>query len=189
MVMNCKRARLHIALHVGDDLDAAGVVELDRHLAACADCRDYTAQFAGPLDSLHGNIVKPGELQDSLWPELLDKLPARPGNRILEFNGWWIALAVSAACLAILMFWQDERRRRFTSDSGSIVGASSNSFPTARPAGGAPSGERSVGRVPSSQPNFPSVAVGLLPQPNPQGGPQPRICPENPQLPSFFEAF
>lgn len=118
--MNCKRARLHIALDVGDDLDSSAAAELERHLAECAECRDYRRCAAGTLDSLHDETAEaPGELQDSLWPDLLEKLPPRPG-RVPDFNGWWVALAVSAACVAILMFWQEETDRSLVAGTQAV---------------------------------------------------------------------
>lgn len=126
--MNCKRARLHIALRVGDDLDHAGTAELDGHLTGCADCRAHLGRVESNLHPLHERSGEnPTDLRDSLWPDLLEKLPPRPGSRMPEFNGWWVALAVSAACAAILLFWQDESQ----SGRWDLAAHNRSSFPVA----------------------------------------------------------
>ncbi|MFQ5732376.1 MAG: zf-HC2 domain-containing protein, partial [Planctomycetaceae bacterium] len=71
-MMNCKRARLNIALRVGDDLDREGAAELDGHLARCADCREHLNRVESSLHPLYErNGEDPAVVQDSLWPDLL----------------------------------------------------------------------------------------------------------------------
>jgi hypothetical protein len=107
--MNCKRAKLHIALLVGDDLEDAAKAELHDHLRECAPCREYHQSMTAvpsPFEDLEERTVL--SQHDSLWPGLLDRLPSKPGARVHDFNGWWAALAVGVACFAIALFWNDE---------------------------------------------------------------------------------
>jgi hypothetical protein len=109
--MNCKRAKLHIALLIGDDLDEDAQAELREHLRECAPCREYHAGMADAPQFLHDIGGPVLQSHDSLWPDLLDKLPPRPGLRLHEFHGWWAAaVAVVVAFLAIGLFWNDEAR-------------------------------------------------------------------------------
>lgn len=110
--MNCKRARLQIALCVGGDLESDDCRELRQHLSSCEHCREQYDQMKSGVATLqerHEN-EDPYSLSDSLWPDLLQRLPARPGRGIPEFNGWWAALAVCVACVALLSFWNRETR-------------------------------------------------------------------------------
>jgi len=109
--MNCKRAKLHIALLIGDDLEDAAQAELHEHLRECAPCREYhegMIAVPSPFEDLEERTALPQH--DSLWPGLLDRLPSQPGLRLHDFNGWWAALAVAVACFAIALFWNDEAR-------------------------------------------------------------------------------
>ena len=106
--MNCKRAQLYIALRVGDDLDDAALSELRGHLKQCPPCGVYAQRMITPLQDCELRSAEP--LQDSLWPDLFEKLPPRPGRRTPDFHGWWAASAVVVACFAIGLFWHDEAR-------------------------------------------------------------------------------
>lgn len=109
--MNCKQARILIALWVGDDLDEDAEVELDRHVAGCSACHEHFRRMQHSVQRLHDPDVSPEyRIHDSLWPSLACRLPDRPGGRVADYNGWWVALAVSAACVAIVLFSIDRSR-------------------------------------------------------------------------------
>ena len=103
--MNCKKAKSHVALLIGQDLEPAVAEELRNHLDQCGDCHDHYRQMASCLEVLQTPEVEawntPG---DSLWPQLSVRLAARPANRKPHrYSGWAPSLAVAAACTA--MFW------------------------------------------------------------------------------------
>lgn len=106
--MHCKRAKLEIALWVGDDLDGNASDELKHHLSECAPCRQHRDRLKSSLKPLHdSDAASMFSINDSLWPNLLTQLPKRPADsEPSEFNGWLPALAVCAACLAIMTFWR-----------------------------------------------------------------------------------
>ena len=109
--MNCRRAKLEIALWVGDDLDSRATDGLKRHLTECAPCRTHWQKLKlglKPLQNSGSSVMF--SIDDSLWPSLLTQLPDRPAEpQPTEFNGWLPAVAVCAACLAIVAFWQQNR--------------------------------------------------------------------------------
>ena len=108
--MNCKRVRLEIALWVGNDLDGSAIEGLQRHLSECSKCRQHWEKLKSSLMRLKDPVVSGARaMHDSVWPGLLARLPARGGDpQPVQFNGWLPALAVIAASVAIVAFWQNE---------------------------------------------------------------------------------
>lgn len=106
--MNCRRAKLEMALWVGDDLDDGAVTGLKQHLAGCKCCHSHWKQLKQCLKPLHdsGETSLPS-LHESVWPELLPQL-SKPSHepRPVEFNGWIPAIAVLMTCTAITLFWE-----------------------------------------------------------------------------------
>ena len=99
-MMNCKRAKLSIALAVGNDLDDAAAGELQQHLAGCTSCRMHRRELESSLGALQ--TPPDSELfaaQDSVWPTVLGRLPSRREQR---FNGWIPAAALAAAALMMI---------------------------------------------------------------------------------------
>jgi hypothetical protein len=99
-MMNCKRARLSIALAVGNDLDGAAETQLQQHLAGCTSCRTHRRELESSLGALQ---APPDEevfaSHDSVWPALLARLPSMREQR---FNGWIPAAALAAAVLMMI---------------------------------------------------------------------------------------
>lgn len=117
MTMNCKRAKLLIALWVGDDLTPDAEADLNRHVAECSCCNAHFQQMRHSVERLQDpGLSDEYRIHDSLWPDLASRLPPRPGSRIADFNGWWVATAVTVACFAIFAFSIDQSRsaRRLT---------------------------------------------------------------------------
>lgn len=105
--MNCKHARTMIALLVGQDLDDAADHTLQKHMAACEECRSQAARMTTALRVLRDAEDVPAfSRQSSLWPSIARHVEARRATGLAEqFNGWVPALAVMAAGLLIAVFW------------------------------------------------------------------------------------
>jgi len=104
--MNCKRAKLQIALSVGSDLDKVRERELKRHLAKCPPCRNYRVKLKQSLQVLHEpRVVSQPSVKESIWPRLEGRLRARSANQSLSrFNGWIAGGAVAAACCVLVAY-------------------------------------------------------------------------------------
>ncbi len=103
--MNCKRANAEIALWVGNDLDESAERSLRRHLAKCPGCRKHWRKMKASLRMLQENDEDLSETRDiSLWPRLSVALATAEEQNAhgSRFNGWVPALAVAAACLAMI---------------------------------------------------------------------------------------
>lgn len=108
--MNCKTAQHQMALAVGEDLSPTESQELQGHLQGCSKCQKTWEQqqhgFAA-LQRSRNQEVRPKS--DSVWPALATRLREREAQSPRgEFNGWFAALAVTAACVLIFVFSQDQ---------------------------------------------------------------------------------
>ena len=120
--MNCKRARTEIALWAGDDLDEQIAGPLKRHVAICAECREYRRQMVSSVHVLQEpQRPRAAKLHDSVWPGLAGRLPSpdetRRGDRL---NRWLPAVAVAVACLAVIAFTSEADPRRQDLNGGLI---------------------------------------------------------------------
>ncbi|MBL8849286.1 MAG: hypothetical protein JNG89_06360 [Planctomycetaceae bacterium] len=105
--MNCRQARIDLALCVGEDLpEAARRESLRQHVAQCPGCRAHYKRLRGMqrvLESSDRNRTY--DVGGSLWPQLsnrirrLDESPG-PASR---FNGWLPFVAVTAACAMLVV--------------------------------------------------------------------------------------
>lgn len=108
--MNCKTAQHQMALAVGEDLSPAESQELQGHLQGCSKCQKTWEQqqhgFA-VLQRSRNQEARPKS--DSVWPALANRLREREAQSPRgEFNGWFAALAVTAACVLVFVFSQDQ---------------------------------------------------------------------------------
>ncbi len=108
--MNCRRAQSDIALWAGNDLDEAGLADLQVHLEACPECRKYLTQMQALLQLVdncplrdEADEASQAAVEDSLWPSLSTKLVSLPASRYDRFNGWIPAVAVAAVCFAMVL--------------------------------------------------------------------------------------
>lgn len=110
--MNCESARNQIALWVGGDLEAADILPLERHVAVCPNCRQTWQDFQSSHEALASlRTIKPAEKPmpagngaGSLWPSVARRLARRqPQIQRPRFNGWLPGLAVSVACVAVMV--------------------------------------------------------------------------------------
>ena len=135
--MNCKRARIDIALLVGNDLDAPTQQQLERHLANCPHCRDHRHSLTATMQSLQGDPLEPIRT-GSLWPRLEQQLARREAAWSgARFNGWVPAMAVAAAWIVLLVFLQSPPPNRHFLESSPMVPTAAG-FESAYPASGRP---------------------------------------------------
>lgn len=117
--MNCRQAKSELALWVGGDLTESSALELERHVAVCPSCRTVreglsashtalqtvAARTAGPAqeECTRREANRPRPTSDSsIWPAVSARISRSEQSRSQRFNGWVPAMAVSAACVAIL---------------------------------------------------------------------------------------
>lgn len=105
--MNCRQAKSDIALWIGGDLpDRARREELRRHVSACPGCRKYYKRLKGTLRVLeHADREQTYDASDSVWPELSRRIErqSQSGGRRARFNGWFPFVAMTAACIALVV--------------------------------------------------------------------------------------
>lgn len=139
--MKCKTAIYQMALAVGEDLTAAEIQELQRHLQDCSNCQQTWEQhqrgFAA-LQHSRTNEVRPKS--DSVWPTVSHRLRERAAApQQGEFNGWIAALAVTAACVVLFVFSLEDspslvvRRQPGVSSGGTMVTSPEGSGQAVRP--------------------------------------------------------
>lgn len=104
--MNCKQAQQDIALLVGHDLDdPLDRDDVKRHVATCPDCRQYFRRMKGALKVLsQADAPETYKSTGSLWPELASRIHDRRLNGPRgRFNGWAPFVAMTAACLVLMV--------------------------------------------------------------------------------------
>jgi anti-sigma factor RsiW len=98
--MTCAEAGPLLHARLDNELDMAGLTEIDRHLAECRAC---TAQYSA-LEHLREEIAA-ADLAYTPEPSLERKLAARfPGKRVSSFGwtrSWLLAPAIGAAAMAV----------------------------------------------------------------------------------------
>lgn len=106
--MNCRKARNHIALLVGDDLSQVEAAELMVHLRVCPECATAHRELSASTDVLALCNDEPVTRdRESLWPDVrtnlmaMDAAPA-PSRRMSAGNAM-MGLAVAACILFAAM--------------------------------------------------------------------------------------
>ena len=105
--MNCKAAKIEIALAAGNDLDEHSGSALQEHLGRCPSCRQRWNDVRTALETLQVRCDISDEMPEhvTVWPQVSRRLAKMERDlRRERFNGWIPAGAVAAACLAILFF-------------------------------------------------------------------------------------
>lgn len=107
--MNCKSAQHQMALAVGEDLSPAESQQLQGHLQTCSKCqKTWEQQQRGFAVLQRSRTQEVRRKSDSVWPVLAHRLRERKTELPRsEFNGWFAALAVTAACVLIFVFSQE----------------------------------------------------------------------------------
>lgn len=110
--MNCRQAKADIALWIGEDLaDRGRREELRRHVSRCAGCRQHYRRLKGTLQVLeHADREQTYDVSDSVWPELARRIEQQsdPGSRRARFNGWFPFVAMTAACVALVVVMETQ---------------------------------------------------------------------------------
>ena len=102
--MNCKQAKTHVALLIGNDLEPAALADVRNHLGQCVSCRQHFEKLSSCLEVLQAPPRGYSPEEESLWPKLSVQLASpTTGQKPHRLNGWAPSLAVAAACTA--MFW------------------------------------------------------------------------------------
>lgn len=111
--MNCKQARAQSSLAAGNDLDAPAVTELQRHLAVCPDCRDFSGRMTASMNVLQefGGEFTYTESSDgdrSLWPRVAEAVSVRQPHqgRNRWFNSSVATLAIAATLMAAVSIFE-----------------------------------------------------------------------------------
>ncbi len=118
--MNCKQAKQNIALFAGNDLDPMSTRDLKRHLKECPGCVEQWERMRTSVEALQTHCPSSGPIEDSVWPEIVVRLPKQRTvrQRPNRFNGWAPSLAVVAACGLMVML------ARWNAPTGGRPGAS-----------------------------------------------------------------
>jgi anti-sigma factor RsiW len=96
----CRKWRERLALAAGGDLDPAGRIAVDRHVAGCAQCAETLAKLEETLEWLQAAHTRPipeAHLA-AVRSRVLAELDARPRRR-----WWWLALPAAVALCALLL--------------------------------------------------------------------------------------
>lgn len=124
--MNCRQARIDLALCVGEDLpDAARRESLRHHVAQCPGCRAHFKRLRGTLRVLESSDRdRTYDVGGSLWPQLshrIRRLEESPGPSS-RFNGWMPFVAVTAACAMLVVVMDLRGPAMHRSPAGPTVG-------------------------------------------------------------------
>ncbi len=100
----CKRVRRDIALWIGNDLDPARRIQVQRHIRECEPCRAHSAALKNSITLLSRVDCEAAEAgSESVWPAVearLARCRVAPGSH--RFNGWAVAAGVAAAWLIVV---------------------------------------------------------------------------------------
>jgi hypothetical protein len=105
--MDCRTARLLLEFHRprAGELPPEEAVELERHLACCADC-DAAGRTAHRLDDYFGSAIRNVPLPDGLRERLLSRLSEQRGTALRRRLAWTArGLSVAAALLVGTLLW------------------------------------------------------------------------------------
>ncbi len=99
--MKCKHAKHEIALSIGKDLTEPAEEMLQRHLAACPDCRDYHSRMQVGLSVLQ-DCDDEVEHQ-SVWPAVESRLAELP-EPAAERSSLSLAPAFAVVAASLIMY-------------------------------------------------------------------------------------
>lgn len=105
--LKCADARHLIHLAVGDDLLEAEDQQLAEHLPSCNPCRTYHSEMVSAshvLEQVRDDV--PDTTQQSVWPELSQRLRKQvaPKIQVTEGRRFNVAVATLCACSIVLAF-------------------------------------------------------------------------------------
>ncbi len=112
VTMDCPKARQHLALFAGRDLEEALSLDLERHLEQCATCQNELMQVRAARERIAVlGAQTAAEMQSvDLWPALRERLAAetRSQSSAAARGGmWpavrrWIPISIAAAALVVI---------------------------------------------------------------------------------------
>lgn len=101
--MNCRNWEERIALYIEGDLPAGQATEAERHLAECAECREFAATLKGDLSILRAAHSEPIEAARfaAVRARVLDRI-----QRQRRPAWWlpWVAVPLAAAAMLFVTF-------------------------------------------------------------------------------------
>ena len=162
--MYCQDWEERIALHAGGDLAAAEAAAVERHLAACAECRAFRSAMSESLELLreaHTEALEPAfytAVRGRVMAELEGEASAGAGRRLWLRRGWMAGMAAGLVAAALLLALALSNRpvRRLEAPprvAGGLV-AGAGIPPAPRAPAPLPDG-RGSGRSPARRPAWP----------------------------------
>jgi len=102
----CRKVRHSLALWVGNDLDDAGRLAAQRHLATCPSCREEWQRLQSghaTIESLRTSRREPPP-EVSVWPSVAMQIRAISEEPVeVEWRDWLPSGALAAACLTLIL--------------------------------------------------------------------------------------
>lgn len=106
--MNCREAKVAIALHLGhDDVDPSDWEQTRRHVSTCRDCRGHYKCLKKSMAVLEqADVEKTYDVRKSLWTEIEPRLASQPGmKRDRGPRSWAPFVSFTVACMLFLLVW------------------------------------------------------------------------------------
>ncbi|MCY2964163.1 MAG: zf-HC2 domain-containing protein [Planctomycetota bacterium] len=108
---NCRKYRADLALLAGNDLDAATRLEVERHVVTCPECRAHWQELQSSqqaLEQSRGTAVVVSLETSSVWVDVQRQIRVvDERSRRGSWRGWLPAVAMAAACLAVILITSD----------------------------------------------------------------------------------
>jgi hypothetical protein len=105
--LNCRKVQRLLALWAGNDIDEAGRVEAERHMASCPHCRESWGRLntgRQALERLRTSEAESAPLGASIWPVVERQIRVIDHEAATaNWRGWLPVGALAAACVAILV--------------------------------------------------------------------------------------
>ncbi len=115
---NCRKYRADLALLAGNDLDAVTRLEVERHIVTCPECRAHWQELQSShqaLEQSRGTAVVASSETNSVWVDVQRQIRVvDERSRRGSWRGWLPAVAMTAACLAIVLITSDILRESTT---------------------------------------------------------------------------
>ncbi len=106
--MNCREAKVAIALHLGhDDVNPSDWEQTRRHVSTCQDCRGHYKSLKKSMAVLEqSDVEQTYDVRKSLWSEIEPRLASQPGlKRDRGTRSWAPFVSFTVACMLFLMVW------------------------------------------------------------------------------------
>ena len=105
--LSCRKVQRLLALWAGNDIDDAGRVEAERHMASCPHCREIWGRLKDgrqAIEHLRSSESESAPLCASMWPSIERHIRVIDHETATStWRGWLPVGALAAACVAILV--------------------------------------------------------------------------------------